>query len=606
MTPWRSKIRRFYQKYLSRGADFVGTSAFSATALRSSTRGASFAGTSGLTGTAVRLAIKAAAAVIQGTSSFVATAYQVVIRESGAALHGTSSLQATGIIVPYDPLTFTPALLLDANDSTITEVDGKVSQWDSIGTYPIQSHGATALYRYSGGEPHQTQSDASKRPVKLAPDALGHTRIEFASGTYFSDPYLRSDDRPFESVLFACAFEADFSVQYGEARPIAAEFIRTANGNDYINFTVVSPIGTKEVWTPPTGLETVWRPNQLANQNVTGRAWVVMMIGRNVAGNTVRGICVWLPKANNKSFCFYDFENDLASDLPFPMWQYSAPMIGNGSTTTFALGELLLSASNFLASDAESYMKSLVQKWMAQRMKNFVFFQGDSITYGYALTEAESYPYKVMMTLNGGIEADWFNAGVSGRKLAEMVVDIPTYKPLYRPFKKNVAVIFEGINDNGYQQSPYTWLPNDPRWVNAHAGVAGGHEGMLANLWTVCDTMRIRGYKVIVCTIIPAPCHDANGNATTYHTEYQAYNQGIRDGWAAHAAALCDFAALPEFNNWGNGTEDSYTGAAAGANGGSFGNMTYYQTDNIHPTAAGLSVLAAAIQPIIQTQLASE
>jgi lysophospholipase L1-like esterase len=505
--------------------------------------------------------------------ALVASAYaRIAIRLRGdpAALTLTTSAAIHRIVaepVFFDPMTFEPDQLLDAgDDATITITGSGVSQWaDKSGRPETIGSGRNAT---------MAQTDDALRPVVVT-DAFGKKSVWLEPGKEMSSLWSIIDfsiggDYTGPGMFAAAATIGGLGTL--ESTAILGDFGFISDDNGKFNVRAGCP-GVPASVVYVMGQSSFFR--DVPWLDVGADAEVVLFSNKHADGTGTRGIALFSQKANKKSF-FYFREFEDASTEWFPLW--SITKIGETNAGGVGIREVCYALGAKSDTDCHLYFRSLYSKWLASRIKNHIFFLGDSITFGYELDEEESFPYLVMNTVNGGIDADYINAGISGRKVSEIVGDVAAYTPLYRPFQQNVAVLLEGIND---------LMDMD---------TVGGHIPVLNALWTCCDTLRNQGYRVLVLTVIPAPAENpGEGNIwmPVNNAEIQAYNAAIVAGWAAHADAMIDLTQIPEFSVWGTETADENA---------SYANTDIYQ-DRIHPTAAGAALIANAIASTVAALL---
>lgn len=192
-----------------------------------------------------------------------------------------------------------------------------------------------------------------------------------------------------------------------------------------------------------------------------------------------------------------------------------------------------------------------------------VVFEGDSITYGLDIPGQQSYPVQLARpTITGWRQQ---NLGTSGATLTTLA---------------NRAAQVDGYRDVGHARSVLIGMigRND-----ASAGTTA--DAYYAALVAYVQARVAAGWEVHWGTCLAS----ANG---TLNALMQAYNARIRGSALggvgnglvidAGAAGVIDFGALPEF--------DTAADAA---------NLTYFQVDATHPTAAGALKLADAVAPLL-------
>lgn len=191
----------------------------------------------------------------------------------------------------------------------------------------------------------------------------------------------------------------------------------------------------------------------------------------------------------------------------------------------------------------------LFNRWMRPNLRDFVLFLGDSLTYGYAQPEPDSYPYKC--ALSAEFIADYFNAGISGRTCAQVLSEVATYSSFVRPNKRNIAVVYLGVNN----------LNN------------AGATATYASLSGIVTSLKSYEYsQVYLLTCIPY---------VGDNSERINYNALMRVN-VANADGIIDIANLPEF-----------------VSGSAYNDTTYYQDDKLHLTAAGNQVISNAVNAVL-------
>lgn len=184
--------------------------------------------------------------------------------------------------------------------------------------------------------------------------------------------------------------------------------------------------------------------------------------------------------------------------------------------------------------------------------RGHIVFDGDSrLDY----SSATPCPEQVMQV--AGVKAlryGFTRTAVSGQTWSDMNGDAATEAgALYRPFWKNVAVGWAGVND-----------------------AVGGASA--ATIWsrmqTWAATMRGLGYKVVLCTEIDGQNVALNG-VSWHGTIWPALNTLIAAGWSSVADGLADLG--------GSASLQDAT------------NTTYFNADKVHLTTTGYGVAAGII-----------
>jgi lysophospholipase L1-like esterase len=194
-----------------------------------------------------------------------------------------------------------------------------------------------------------------------------------------------------------------------------------------------------------------------------------------------------------------------------------------------------------------------------------VVFEGDSITRsdqassGIGTCFGTTYP---AVTMNGlGLEWTGVNLGVSGQTASNMDSQATTRANTNKvATATNIMVLMCGTNDMGTGGvTPATV------WASIHS---------IASKW------RARGYKVVICTLLPA----ANAAyASTFNANRTALNTLIRNGWTVIADGLCDIG-----NHW------------LMAQNGSESRRQVFATDRTHPNDEGNQVLGLMVADAIK------
>jgi lysophospholipase L1-like esterase len=176
----------------------------------------------------------------------------------------------------------------------------------------------------------------------------------------------------------------------------------------------------------------------------------------------------------------------------------------------------------------------------------YLDFEGDSITAGNGLSSPDFYPAQLDAALCGGV-CTVENYGVSNRYIAEL--DGPTIDARYDAGNDaNILVVLIGTNDCAFGTPAAT---------------------SNAALKSFCQARQATGWTVVVGTI------PAYSSAFGTEAIRLAYNAQIRADWATFADGLADIGADARIG---------VTGAETSS--------TYFQADQVHPKAAGATVVA--------------
>lgn len=219
----------------------------------------------------------------------------------------------------------------------------------------------------------------------------------------------------------------------------------------------------------------------------------------------------------------------------------------NAAGTSNLLGLLAeLHVYNFVASTAtrRAEERRLRAKY-APTMARLVVVDGDSLTAGAGSTVLGGWDKQMMPLLTNAWDVD--NTAVGGTSELGFI-------------DRAIRLI------TPFVETDYT------RRLVVHFGGGNNPSGTInTDIRDYCLARKAEGFQVIICTLTPR---------TT--TDFASINIYIRANWTTFADALCDFAALPEF--------DSIADAS---------NLTYYDPDGTHITDAGYGKLADLIAPVI-------
>lgn len=251
------------------------------------------------------------------------------------------------------------------------------------------------------------------------------------------------------------------------------------------------------------------------------------------------------------------------SGLPFVTGSYPA---GSFYGTFDLVEKIVIERSVGGAEDAE------IRGYLAAKYnignKTCVIWTGDSLTDGTGGTETStSLPHKAAAILDTytDISYIWHRNSYPGRRLYQLQQE---YDNDLRPhlFKfsgstpKNIVPIWFGANDVYFD----------------------GADTALANLREACDRITKDGGVPIPCTLINRG--DAAAVAAGFNASRLDFNEKLRKTYREFAPALIDYGA------------DSVMGTQSVVD-----NLTYFQADKIHPTAAGNQLLAQVAAPVIRS-----
>lgn len=187
-----------------------------------------------------------------------------------------------------------------------------------------------------------------------------------------------------------------------------------------------------------------------------------------------------------------------------------------------------------------------------------VLFDGDSLTAGYLVDAAESYPAKVARALPGGVLVR--NVAVSGQTWPELLADAAEEVDgaFSETRRRNIVVVWAAANDLA-------------------TGFTG--EEAAANARRYCEGRRRAGYTVVLLTMFPLQPPEVDPD---YERQRLAYNALLRREWRAYADALVDVAG------------DERLGDSSGPE------RAEYFLDVVHLDAAGYEIVAELVTPVVE------
>jgi lysophospholipase L1-like esterase len=190
----------------------------------------------------------------------------------------------------------------------------------------------------------------------------------------------------------------------------------------------------------------------------------------------------------------------------------------------------------------------------------FFIAEGDSITAGYEMPVADSWPSQMLSSL-GGAGSNWYhqNLAVSGEKLTDMITDGATEvdEKWIQHRLRNILIVFGGTNDI----------------VN---GATGTEAYELLVTYCLARRAAYPLVKIIVCTMLPRIQFDA-----TMETYRETFNTNVRNNFASFSDKVADVAADSRLDDYSD--------------------TTYYNVDGIHTNAAGNLVIADLVEAKLVT-----
>lgn len=182
---------------------------------------------------------------------------------------------------------------------------------------------------------------------------------------------------------------------------------------------------------------------------------------------------------------------------------------------------------------------------------NYKFIHdGDSLTVGQGVAAGSDYPTQLNTLLGAGYS--FSNTAVGGQTAAEANSDAETQvDALYDTNAKiNLCWAWMGTNDMQYGVNP---------------NIA------YRRYRDYCLRRKYKGFKVMAFTVLP---RSDGGGLAGFETKRQAFNTLVRNNYTQFAERLVDVAANTTIGD--SGDEN---------------NTTYYQSDKVHLTAAGQTII---------------
>ena len=222
---------------------------------------------------------------------------------------------------------------------------------------------------------------------------------------------------------------------------------------------------------------------------------------------------------------------------------YSAPIAIPASKTIRAIATKSLLADSAVVTSAYTII-------FGPQGQTLYLAEGDSITNGSLIAASMSYARLYAAQYPGRLTS--VNNATPGNTLAQIAARASTDDALLASTAtwRTAAIlsILVGANDGSY---------------------SGGATAFAAALASYCDARRAAGWKVVVCTCLPA-----FGAGNAFDSFRLAVNTIIRTWVGVHCDAIADVGA------------DAIIGQAAATD-----NTTYWNTDKVHPTAATAAIM---------------
>lgn len=186
---------------------------------------------------------------------------------------------------------------------------------------------------------------------------------------------------------------------------------------------------------------------------------------------------------------------------------------------------------------------------------------GDSITWGYPLTNAQSWP--TLLAANSALVSGNYmveNHGISGWQTTNVIQALASKIGPNGPIEgrvlngKTIALVMIGINDCVTGKSS-----NDT----------------IANIFSICDRLKADGAYVVLSTLLPATLAQLNSSGQTAR---DSVNNAIVTNGLSHANAIFQGHLVTELSDPSNAT---------------------YYSDGLHLAAAGAVAYEAAIRPLV-------
>jgi lysophospholipase L1-like esterase len=190
------------------------------------------------------------------------------------------------------------------------------------------------------------------------------------------------------------------------------------------------------------------------------------------------------------------------------------------------------------------------------RNKNIVF-EGDSLTFGSGATY--SYPQQLMRKVTATCAGT--NVATSGHTIDTMTAE---------------GAAVDALRSSGHRQNVLCFYGGTNNLAGAETATT-----VYNKIVAYCQARRAAGWRVIVCTMLPA---SATGYAADYYAKRNAVNASIRASWSTFADGVADIGA----------------NATIGPDGAEL-NTTYYAADRVHMVDAGYAIMADIVLAAVNT-----
>lgn len=191
----------------------------------------------------------------------------------------------------------------------------------------------------------------------------------------------------------------------------------------------------------------------------------------------------------------------------------------------------------------------------------FLAFHGDSQMIGTGTSGwAGPAPNQLALLYPPSRMISVVNIGAVGYTIASLTAEVAAKIDVLYDSRKgvNVLVVWIGTNDLYNGGTPAT---------------------IYSNLVTYCQARKAVGFKVVVVTMLPRS--DA-GIPGSFAADRLTFNANVRANYLTFADALADVAADSRIGDTGDELD-----------------LTYYQSDKIHPNATGHGVVATVLKTAV-------
>lgn len=241
-----------------------------------------------------------------------------------------------------------------------------------------------------------------------------------------------------------------------------------------------------------------------------------------------------------------------------------------GGNTNIEVAEGIIRHRITDTSDNNTIIKNYLKKKHTEHMVNVVF-DGHSMISGTGSTLGKTLPV-VMSQLfwtNDKVRVNPWNYGVAGQTLTQMESDAATQIDSLKSTKKDILVVWGGVNDFGLELSTTK-------------------ETIYSRLVTYCTNRKAAGWKVYVITMTPQSIAIYSGR-TNFETERQWFNNKIKTDLINSIDGVIDAGGNSTIGDAGDELDTNY-----------------YYTDKIHMVNSGYAIVAQLTYDAIKSAVIAE